>query len=124
MPRFHVAIHGSDAGSHVLVDVTVPSVTKQTALPIASQDPTAVSLSAESSKRATYSNVQRHVVLPFVFEDSGGMGAEAEKFFHKCQDKVKNALSNREEEASNWSCRGFANFYRQSFAIALSLIHI
>ena len=112
-------LHGDETGSHILVDVTVPSVVKQTALPVASHDPKAVTESAEASKRATYGNVAPDaVVLPFVIEDSGGMGTEAAKFFCKCRDKVKNELSHGEEALSNWSCYGFSNFYRQSFATA------
>ena len=110
-------LHGDD-GAHILVDVTVPSVVKRTALPAASHDPKAVSESAEASKRATYGNVGRNVVLPFVLEDSGGMGTEAAKFFSKCQDKVKNELSRGDEALSNWSCHGFSNFYKQAFAVA------
>ena len=46
------------------------------------------------------------------------MGAEAVKFFDKCKAKVKNELDEGEEGRSNWSCRGFSNFYKQLFAIA------
>ena len=83
----------------------VPSVVKQTALPVASRDPKAVTESAEASKRAKYGNVAPDaVVLPFVIEDSGGMGTEAAKFFCKCRDKVKNELTHGDEALSNWSC--------------------
>ena len=54
-------------------------------------------MSAEASKRATYGNVQPHVVLPFVVEDAGGMGAEVVKFFDKCKAKVKNELDESED---------------------------
>ena len=94
-------------------------VVKQTALPVASRDPKAVTESAEASKRATYRNGNvAPVVLPFVIEDSGGMGTESAKFFCKCRDKVKNELSHGDEALSNWSCYGFSNFYRQSFEAA------
>ena len=111
-------LHGSAGASHILVDITVPSVVSRSALPVASEDPNAVAVSAEASKHATYGPVQPHVVLPFVVEDAGGLGPAAEKFLHCCKDKCNNELSDYEYEKSNWSSYGFSNYYRQQLAVA------
>ena len=75
-------------------------------------------MSAEASKNATYGPVQPNVVLPFVVEDAGGLGPAAEKFLHCCKDKCANELSDYEDDKSNWSSRGFSNYYRQKLAVA------
>ena len=111
-------LHGSKTGSHVLVDVTVPSVVKQTAMPAASCMARAVSSAAEADKRHSYGAVAPHVVLPFVVEHAGALGKEADKFFHAIIKKVNNELNASEEAESSWSSRGFSNYYYQRISVA------
>ena len=111
-------LHGSETGSHVLVDVTVPSVVKQSAMPAAACMARAVSSAAEAGKRHSYGAVAPHVVLPFVVEHAGALGKDADKFFHAIVKKVRNELNASEEAESSWSSRGFSNFYYQRISVA------
>ena len=111
-------LHGSDTGTHVLIDATTSSVVSQSALPMSARSPTSVTTAAAAAKYARYGNVQPHVVLPFAVEHAGGLGKEAFAFVKRCMKKVRNELSGRENELSNWSCRGFSNYYLQRLSLA------
>ena len=60
-----------------------------------------------AGKRRTYGNVAPHVVLPFVLDDSGGLGKEAWKFVLECRDKAEGQVAQRDFEKLNWSCQAF-----------------
>ena len=111
-------LHGSSGGTHVLVDVTCPSVVTRTIVPASSHTPSAAATAAAASKLGVYGDVQPHVVLPFVVEHAGALGKEAMGFFKECRKKVSNELSDRDAARSTWSSWGFSNFYLQSFSVA------
>ena len=73
---------------------------------------------AEANKRRTYGNVAPHVVLPFVLDDSGGLGKEARKFLLSCRDRAEGQLAPRDFEKLNWSCSAFTTFYLQKLSLA------
>ena len=111
-------LHGSPAGSHLIVDITTTSVVKQSALPAAALDCRVCSDAAAADKHHVYGAVAPHVVLPFVVEHAGALGREADKFFHACVKKARNDLSPFEEAASSWSCRGLSNWYYQKISVS------
>ena len=105
----------------MLVDVTVPSVVKQSAMPAAACMARAVSSAAEAGKRHSYGAVAPHVVLPFVVEHAGALGKDADKCFHAIVKKVRNELNASEEAESPWSSGfEFSNFYYQRIIISVA----
>ena len=112
------SLHGSEAGTHFLVDVTCPSVVKATTLPAAASLPRCAALAAEAGKRQTYGAVAPHVTLPFIVEHGGALGEEAMKFFKSCRTKVRNELDAADERESTWSTWGFSNFHFQQLSVA------
>ena len=110
--------HGSHTGSHVLVDVTCPSVVAAGVLPAASRSHRIASIAAAASKLHTYGNVNPHVVLPFVVEHAGALGPEAMEHFRRCRKIAKNKLTNEQDSVSTWSSKGFSNFFLQSLSVA------
>jgi len=111
-------IHGSPAGSHVLVDVTCPSVVAQTVRGAASRLPCAAAIAAAACKLHKYGHVNPHIVLPFVVEHAGALGKEAMEHFRHCRSLVKNRLSCYQDSVSTWSSRGFSNYFLQAFSVA------
>ena len=111
-------LFGTPNHTHILVDITCPSVVSAAALPIASTDPRALSLAHEANKRRTYGVVAPHVVLPFVLDDSGGLGKEAWTFLLQCRDRAGSQLAPRDFERMNWSCAAFTTYYLQSLSLA------
>ena len=83
------------------------------ALPIASTDPRALSLAHEANKCRTYGVVAPHVVLPFVLDDSGGLGKE-----DLSSPVPGSQLAQRDFERMNWSCAAFTTYYLQSLSLA------
>ena len=93
VPISHVVLEPRT--THILVDITCPSVVSAATLPIASTDPRAVSLAHEANKRRTYGVVAPHVVLPFVLDDSGGLGKEAWTCLLQCRNRAGSQLAPR-----------------------------
>ena len=58
------------------------------------------------------------VVLPFVLDDSGGLGKEAWKFVLECRDKAEGQVAQGDFEKLNWSCQAFTSYYLQSLSLA------
>ena len=77
-----------------------------------------MSLAYAADKRRTYGRVTPHVVLPFVLEDSGGLGKEAIQYLLECRDRACGQLGSEEYMQQNWSCNGFTNYYLQSLSLA------
>ena len=111
-------IHGSNAGSHVLIDATCPSVVKSTIRNVASRMHGAAAIAAAAEKLHRYGHVNPHVVLPFVVEHAGALGKDAMDHFRRCRKLVKNRLSPHQDEVSTWSSRGFSNFFLQAISVA------
>ena len=111
-------LHGSDHGSHVLIDVTTTSVVAQQCMPGSSRQALLASRGAESRKRAVYGNVAPHVVLPFVVEHAGALGLAAMQHFRRCRRIAVNQLSPQLDEVSTWSSRGFSNYFLASVSVA------
>ena len=109
---------GTQNHTHILVDITCPSVVAAGVVQIASRDPKAVSQAHEAQKRRTSGNVAPHVVLPFVLDDSGGLGKEAWRFLLQCRDRAGSQLAPRDFERINWSCAAFTAYYLQSLSLA------
>ena len=111
-------LFGTKDHTHILVDITCPSVVSSAAVPVASRDPDALSFAHEADKRRTYGAVAPHVVLPFVLDDSGGLGKEAWKFVLECRDKAEGQVAQGDFEKLNWSCQAFTSYYLQSLSLA------
>ena len=111
-------IHGSHAGSHVLLDITCPSVVAQTTRDVAARMPCAAAVAAAASKLHAYGHVNPHVVLPFVVEHAGALGKEAMGHFRRCRELVKNQLNSQQDSVSTWSSRGFSNYFLQALSVA------
>ena len=86
-------LFGTPDHTHILIDITCPTVVSSAAAPIAAVDPDALGIALAAGKRRTYGNVAPHVVLPFVLDDSGGLGKEAWAFLLKCRDKAEGQLA-------------------------------
>ena len=106
--------HSSDAGTHLIVDVTTTSTVQFGMLNAAASRPGVVAEAAKATKLQLYGDVRPHVMLPFVVETGGALGADAMGFFKRCRKKVCNEL----DEESTWSSRGFSNFHLQSISVA------
>lgn len=104
--------------THILIDITQPSVVSSDAVSIASRDPDALSHAVEADKRRTYGNVAPHVVLPFVVDDSGGLGKEAWKFLLESRDRAEGLVAPQDFEKLNWSCNAFTTYYKQALSLA------
>ena len=111
-------LHGSEQGSHVIIDVTGTSVVAQQCMPGSSQRALVASHGAEARKRAVYGNVAPHVVLPFVVEHAGALGHAAMQHFKRCRRLATGQLSPQLDEVSTWSSRGFSNFFLASLSVA------
>ena len=111
-------LHGSETGSHVIIDVTGTSVVAQQSLPGSGRHPLLASRGAASRKRGVYGNVAPHVVLHFVVEHAGALGKEAKELFQRCRKIAVNQLSPHLDEVSTWSSRGFSNYYLQTISVA------
>ena len=98
--------------------MTTTSVTKRSALPLAAESAGAAARGAADAKHHAYGAVAPHVVLPFVVEDAGALGKDAIGFLKRCKKKLKNSLPALTESDSNWSNRGFSNYFFQSFSLA------
>ena len=81
-------------------------------------DPDALGIALAAGKRRTYGNVAPHVVLPFVLDDSGGLGKEAWAFLLKCRDKAEGQLGATEFSKLDWSCQAFTSYYLRSLSLA------
>ena len=106
--------HSSDAGTHLIVDVTTTSTVQFGMLNAAASRPGVVAEAAKGTKLQLYGDVRPHAMLPFVVETGGALGADAMGFFKRCRKKVCNEL----DEESTWSSRGFSNFHLQSISVA------
>ena len=104
-------IGGSNSGSHLIVDVTCPSVVKSEGVQAAAVKPLMVAASAEASKHGKYGRVAPNVLLPFVVEHAGALGPAAREFFMRVKTHMRDQLAPRDEATSTWSSRGFSNFY-------------
>ena len=62
-------LFGTQNHTHILVDITCPSVFAAGVVQVASRDPKAVTQAHEAHKRRTYGNVAPHVALPFVLDN-------------------------------------------------------
>ena len=111
-------LHGSNAGAHIITDVTCTSVVKATTVAGAARRPHHSAIAAEASKNAVYGDCQPHTVLPFVVEHAGALGPAAMKFFKRCRKVVCNDLSDRDDSFATWSSLGFSNHYLQAFSVA------
>ena len=111
-------LFGTKDHTHILIDITCPSVVSSAAVGVASVDPNALSVAHEANKRHTYGVVAPHVVLPFVLDDSGGLGKEAFKFLLECRDRAAGQLATQDFEKTNWSCRAFTTYYLQRLSLA------
>ena len=111
-------LHGSDAGAHIIADVTCTSVVKATTLGGAARRPSHSAVAAEVQKRALYGDRRPHTVLPFVVEHAGALGPDAMKFFKRCRKAVCNELSDGDDSFATWSSLGFSNHYLQAFSVA------
>ena len=110
-------LHGSEQGSHVIIDVTTTSVVAQTCLPGSARHALLASDGAAASKRGLYGNVAPHEMLPFVVESAGALGKEAMQLFQRCRKRAENQLSPQLDEVSTWSSRGFSNFHLQLISV-------
>ena len=108
-------IHGHASGSHWVVDVACPAVVKSTALPPAALEPLAVASAMEDFKHGLYGVLApQAVLLPFIVEHGGALGAEGRKFFKLAQAVVSNRLTDRELEQAGWQVSSFCDFYHRS----------
>ena len=111
-------LFGTPDHTHILIDITCPTVVSSAAAPIAAVDPDALGIALAAGKRRTYGNVAPHVVLPFVLDDSGGLGKEAWAFLLKCRDKAEGQLGAAEFSKLDWSCQAFTSYYLRSLSLA------
>ena len=111
-------LFGTPDHTHILIDITCPTVVSSAAAPIAAVDPDALGIALAAGKRRTYGNVAPHVVLPFVLDDSGGLGKEAWAFLLKCWDKAEGQLGATEFSKLDWSCQAFTSYYLRSLSLA------
>ena len=65
-----------------------------------------------------YGAVAPHVVLPFVLDDSGGLGKEAWAFLLQCRDRAEGQLAPKDFQQLNWSCNAFTSWYLQRLSLA------
>ena len=98
--------------THVLVDVTCPSVADATcaALPAAWHMPLATAIAAAAMNHAGDGNMHLHMVLPFVVEHAGGINKEGIQFFRMCWDATDSKLNARASGLPSWSSKGFSKF--------------
>jgi hypothetical protein len=112
------SLFGSKDHTHIICDVTCPSVVTASALHVTASDPDALSLAHAADKRRTYGAVAPHVVLPLVVDDSGGLGKEAWQFLLECRDKAAGRVAVGDFGDLNWSCSSFTSYYLQSISLA------
>jgi hypothetical protein len=58
------------------------------------------------------------VLLPFIVEHGGALGAEARSFFKLAQVEVSNRLTDRELEQAGWQVTSFCDYYHRSLSAA------
>ena len=118
-PRWPLTLsHQSEAGSHILIDVTTIATVCTSILRGAASGACHAAGVAETTKYQSYGNVDPHVVLPFAVEDGGALGKEARRLFFMCRDKCSNRLLAADDDVASWSARGFSNFFFQQLSRA------
>ena len=110
--------HQSEAGSHILIDVTTIATVCTSVLRGAASSACHAAGVAETTKYQSYGNVDPHVVLPFAVEDGGALGKEARRLFFMCRDRCSNRLLAADDDVASWSARGFSNFFFQQLSRA------
>ena len=110
--------HQSEAGSHILIDVTTVATVCLSVLRGAAFGVCHAAGVAETTKYQCYGDVNPHVVVPFAVEDGGALGKEARRLFFTCRDRCANKLLAADDDAASWSSRGFSNFFFQKFSRA------
>ena len=110
--------HQSEAGSHILIDVTTVATVCLSVLRGAAFGVCHAAGVAETTKYQCYGDVNPHVVVPFAVEDGGALGKEARRLFFTCRDRCANKLLAADDDKASWSSRGFSNFFFQKFSRA------
>ena len=109
-------LFGTPDHTHILIDVTCPTVVSSDAAPIAAVD--ALGIAHAANKRRTYGNAAPHVALPFVLDDSGGLGKEARTFLLKCRDRAEGQLGAADFAKLDWSCQALTSYCVRSLSFA------
>ena len=106
--------HQSEAGTHILLDVTTTATVCSSVLRGAASVACHAAGAAERTKYQSYGAVDPHVVVPFAVEDGGALGKEARRLFFTCRDRCCNQLLAADDDVASWSSRGFSNFSSRS----------
>ena len=110
--------HQSEAGTHILLDVTTTATVCSSVLRGAASVACHAAGAAERTKYQSYGAVDPHVVVPFAVEDGGALGKEARRLFFTCRDRCSNQLLSADDDVASWSSRGFSNFFFQKLSRA------